>query len=84
MAMRGDKLALETLDASQHCLGHLLEFFLVPATHDLSFREVVARCLYENRQDTQYRLNDLVTCHNRVRQELDGLIEAQRAVTGSS
>ena len=42
MSARGDEVALETLDASQHHLGHLLESFPVPATHGLSFREVMA------------------------------------------
>ena len=84
MATRGDEMALETLDTSQHCLGCLLESFLVPATHDLSFREVVACCLYENRCDAQHRLNDLITHHNRVHKELDGLVEAHMAATGSS
>ena len=48
MAVGGDQSASESLDASRHCLGHLLESFLIPTTHDLTFREVVARCLYEN------------------------------------
>ena len=48
MAVGGDQLASETLDASRHCLGRLLESFLIPTTHDLTFREVVSRCLYEN------------------------------------
>ena len=48
MAVGGDQSASETLDASRHCLGRLLESFLIPTTHDLTFREVVAHCLYEN------------------------------------
>ena len=84
MAKRGDEMASETLDVSQHCLGHLLESFLVPATHDLSFSEVVVHCLYENQCDAQHRLNDLVMHCIRVREELDGLVEAHRAATGSS
>ena len=48
MAVRVDQLASETLDMLQHCLGCLLESFLVPPTHDLLFREVVACCLYKN------------------------------------
>ena len=83
MSTRGDEVASETLDVSRHCLGCLLESFLVPATHGLSFREVVACCLYENRCDIQHRLNDLITCHNRVCKELDGLVAAHRAATGS-
>ena len=38
MAVGGDQSASETLDASRHCLGHLLESFLIPTTHDLTFR----------------------------------------------
>ena len=48
MAVGGDQLASESLDASRHCLGRLLESFLIPTTHDLMFREVIAHCLYEN------------------------------------
>ena len=64
MAVGGDQLASETLDMSQHCLGCLLESFLIPATHDLMFREVVGRCLYKNRRNTQHRLNNLITHRN--------------------
>ena len=78
MSVRGDEVASEMLDASQHCLGCLLESFLVPPTHGLSFREVVARCLYENRHDAQRWLDNLVTCHNRVHEELNGLMETHR------
>ena len=84
MAVRGDQVASETLDTSQHCLGHLLESFLVPTTHDLTFREVVGRCLYKNRRDTQHRLNDLVRHRNHVREELNDLMEAHREASGSS
>ena len=72
------------LDTSWHCLGCLLESFLVPATHGLSFREVVAQCLYENRRDTQRQLDDLVMHRNRAREELDGLVEAHREATGAT
>ena len=84
MAVRGDELASETLDTLQHCLGHLLESFLVPTTHDLTFREVVRHCLYENRCDAQHRLNDLIMRHNQVHQELDDLMDAHRVASGSS
>ena len=66
MAVGGDQLASETLDASWHCLGCLLESFLIPTTHDLMFREVVAHCLYENRCDAEHRLNDLVRCRDQI------------------
>ena len=84
MAVRGDQLASETLDVSQHCLGCLLESFLVPTTHDLMFREVIGHVLYKNRRDAQHQLNDLITCHTQVCQELDDLIEAHREASGSS
>ena len=84
MSIRGDEAASETLDASRHCLGCLLESFLVSPTHGLLFREVVAQCLYENRHDTQCQLDDLVMCHNRVREALDGLMEAHREATGAA
>ena len=67
-----------------YMLNKLLLLFLVPASHGLSFREVVAHCMYEDRCDTQHRLNDLVTCRNRVHEELDGLMEAHRVATGSA
>ena len=79
MSARGDEVASEMLDTSRHRLGRLLESFLVPATHGLSFREVVARCLYENWGDTQLRLDGLIACHDRVREELEGLVEAHRS-----
>ena len=37
MAVGGDQLASETLDASRHSLGCLLESLLMPTTHDLTF-----------------------------------------------
>ena len=84
MAVGGDQSASETLDASQHCLGCLLESFLIPTTHDLTFREVVTRCLYENQHDAQHHLDDLVRRRNRVRKELDDLVEAHKGASGSS
>ena len=79
-----DQSASETLDASRHCLGCLLQSLLIPTTHDLTFREVVAHCLYENWCDAQCHLDDLVRCHNRVREELDDLVEAHKGASGSS
>ena len=84
MAVGGDQSASETLDASRHCLGRLLESFLIPTTHDLTFREVVASCLYENRCDAQHRLNDLIRHRNQICEELDDLVEAHKGASGSS
>ena len=84
MAVGGDQSASETLDASRHCLGCLLESFLIPTTHDLTFREVVARCPYKNRRDAQRRLDDLIRRRNQVCEELDDLMEAHKGASGSS
>ena len=84
MAVRGDQLASETLDTSQHSLGCLLESFLVPTTNDLTFREVIGRVLYENWCDAQHCLHDLTMHHTRAHQELDDLTEAHREASSSS
>ena len=84
MAVGGDQLASGTLDASRHCLGCLLESFLIPTTHDLTFREVVTCCLYENRRDAQHHLNNLIRHCNQIRKELDDLVEAHKGASGSS
>ena len=81
MAVGGDS---ETLDASWHCLGCLLESFLIPTTHDLTFREVVACCLYENQRNAECHLNDLMKHHDQIREELDDLMEAHLESSGSS
>ena len=41
MAVTGDGMASETLEASQHHQGSLLESFLTPSMSNLTFREVV-------------------------------------------
>ena len=84
MAMGGDQSASEALDVSRHCLGCLLESFLIPTTHDLMFREVVAHCLYKNPCDAEPHLNDLMKHRNRIREELDDLVEAHKESSGSS
>ena len=84
MAVGGDQSASETLDVSRHSLGHLLESLLIPTTHDLTFQEVVARCLYENWRDAQRHLDDLMRHCNRVHEELDDLVEAHKGASGSS
>ena len=84
MAVGGDQSASETLDVLQHSLGCLLESLLIPTTHDLTFREVVARCLYENQCDAQRRLDDLVRHCNWVHKEFDDLVEAHKGASGSS
>ena len=84
MAMRGNQLASETLDTSQHSLGCLLEALLVPTSNDLTFWEVIGCVLYENQHDSQHRLHDLVMCCTQAHQELNSLIEAHREASSSS
>ena len=84
MAVGGDQSASETLDASWHCLGCLLESLLIPTTHDLTFREVVTHSLYKNWCDAQCHLDDLVRHCNRVCEELNDLMETHKGASGSS
>ena len=83
MSARGDETGSQSLDASRHHLGHLLDLFLVPTIHSLSFREVLARCLNENRRGAQRQLDGLIECRNRVHEELEGLMQAHRVSTGA-
>ena len=84
MSIRGDELASETLEASQHHLGPLLESFLAPMTSNLTFREVVDRVLHENQRNAERHLEDLRACRARICQELDDLIQAHRESEKSS
>ena len=69
-------LASETLEASQHHLGPLLESFLTPRTSNLTYQEVVDRVLMENHWASEQSLHHLLGCHTHDWQVLDGLIKA--------
>ena len=69
-------MASNTLEASQHHQGPLLESFLTPSTSNLSFQEVVDCVLQENRHASEHSLNYLLACHACTRQELDNLTKA--------
>ena len=66
-------MASETLEASQHHQGPLLDLFLTPMMSNLTFKEVVGRILYENRRDGQRSLDDLRACCACIHKELDDL-----------
>ena len=66
-------MASETLEASQHHQGPLLDLFLTPMMSNLTFKEVVDRILYENRRDGQRSLDDLRACRACIHKELDDL-----------
>ena len=76
MATGGKALASETLEASQHHLGPLLESFLTPRTSNLTFQEVVDCVLKENHRASQQSLHHLWGCHVHDCEVLDRLIKA--------
>ena len=78
MAVTGDGMASETLEASQHHQGPLLESLLTPRMSNLSFREVVDCILQENWCASECLLNYLLERRARARQELDDLTKAHR------
>ena len=75
MAMGGKALASETLEASWHHLGPLLESFLTPRTSNLTYQEVVDRVLTENRRASEKSLHHLQGCRTHDQEVLDGLIK---------
>ena len=83
MAKGGEALALETLEASRHHLGPLLESFLTPGMSNLTFQEVVDCVLNENRRASQQSLHYLRRCRARDCEVLDGLIKAHRELDKS-
>ena len=77
-------MASETLEASQHSLGPLLESFLAPMMSNLIFQEVVDHVLHENQHDAQHCLDDLRASHAHIHQELDDLTQAHKESEKSS
>ena len=75
MAMGGEALASESLEAGQHYLGPLLESFLTPRTSGLTYQEVVGRVLTENRRASEQSLCHLQECRTHEREALEGLIK---------
>ena len=69
-------MASETLEASRHSQGPLLDLFLTPMMSNLTFQEVVDRVLYENRHGAQCSLDDLRARHAHIHEELDDLTKA--------
>ena len=78
MAVGGEALASETLEASRHHLGPLLESFLTVRTSNLTFQEVVDCVLKENHWASKQSLHHLKGCHIHDREVLEGLIKAHR------
>ena len=76
MVVEGDEIASQTLEATRHRKGPLLNLLLAPMTGSLTFTEVVDHVLDENRHRKESSLAELHGCHTRIRGELDNLIEA--------
>ena len=75
MAVGGEVLAYETLEAGQHYLGRLLESFLTPRMSGLMYQEVVDHVLTENRRASKQSLCHLQECCTRKQEVLEGLIK---------
>ena len=76
MLVGGDGMASQTLEATRHSRGPLLELFLAPMTGSLIFKEVVNCVLNENRCRAKSSLDDLQGHHAQIHGELDDLIKA--------
>ena len=77
-------MASETLEASRHSLGPLLESFLAPTMSNLTFQEVVDCVLQENQDYAQRSLDDLRVHRAHIREELDELIKTHREESDKS
>ena len=83
MAMEGEGMASETLEASRHCQGPLLESFLTPRTSNLTFQEVVDCILNENQRASEQSLHYLRARHVRDHEVLDELTRAHQELDKS-
>ena len=75
MAVGGEPLASESLEAGQHHLDPLLESFLTPRTSGLTYQEVVDRVLTENRRATDESLRYFQVRHTHKWEVLERLIK---------
>ena len=76
MAVEGEGMASETLEALWHWQDPLLESFLTPRTSNLTFQEVVDCVLNENWHASEHLLHYLRACRARNREVLDELTRA--------
>ena len=78
MAVEGDQIASQTLEAAQHRRGPLVDLLLAPITGNLTFAEVVDQVLDENWCREESLLAELQGHRTRIRGELDDLTEAHQ------
>ena len=76
MAVERDEIASQTLEATRHRKGPLLDLLLAPMMGSLTFTEVVDHVLDKNQHREESSLAELQGCHTQIRGELDDLIEA--------
>ena len=76
MVAEGDEIASQTLEATQHSRGPLLDLLLAPMMGSLTFAEVVDHVLDENWHRAESSLADLQGHCAQIQGELDDLIEA--------
>ena len=84
MAITGDGMASETLEALQHRQGPLLESFLTLGMSNLTFQEVVNCILHENRRASERSLNYLLARCACTCEELDDLTKVHGEPNKSS
>ena len=78
MAMGGEALASESLEAGQHYQGLLLESFLAPRMSGLTYQEVVDQVLMENCQAVNQSLCHLQEHRTHEQEVLKRLIKVHR------
>ena len=83
MAMEGEGMASETLEALQHWQGPLLESFLTLRMSNVTFQEVVDCILNENWHASECSLHYLWACHAHNHEVLDELTRAHRELDKS-
>ena len=66
MVVEGDEIASQTLEATQHRKGPLLDLLLAPMTGSLTFAEVVDRVLDKNWHRAESSLADLQGHHAQI------------------
>ena len=83
-AVERDQIASQTLEATQHRKGPLVDLLLAPMMGNLTFAEVVDRVLDENWCREESSLAELQGCRTQIRGELDDLTEAHQMESDAS
>ena len=68
---------LESPNAGDYNMGPLLEYFLVPKTSGLTFKEIARRVTQENRQDAKSSLQELLRQREELWQAVEYLVQSR-------